>query len=174
MNLDLTVEDLAFRDEVRAFLDFSLTPQLRQAGRRSTSVFVDKSYSLLWQKSLHAKGWAAPGWPAEYGGPGWNDMQHHLFAALASGKPAGPASSMLKTVGTEMMQRLDEIALGVAAVYGAVDQPLARAPGSHRDFIGPEYALVTAARYLNNRAGSIYGGSNEVQRNIMARLVLGV
>jgi acyl-CoA dehydrogenase len=40
--------------------------------------------------------------------------------------------------------------------------------------MGPDHSLTAMARYLNNRAGSIYGGSNEVQRNIMARLVLGL
>ena len=46
MNLDLSDEELAFRDEVRAFLDQSLTPELREAGRRATSVFMDKRYSM--------------------------------------------------------------------------------------------------------------------------------
>ena len=62
MNLDLTPQELAFRDEVRAFLDEALTPELRQAGRMVTSVFVDKQYSIPWQKKLHARGWVAPSW----------------------------------------------------------------------------------------------------------------
>jgi acyl-CoA dehydrogenase len=40
--------------------------------------------------------------------------------------------------------------------------------------VGPAHGLVAMARYLNNRAGSIYGGSNEIQRDIMARMILGV
>jgi len=400
MNLDLSAEDIAFRGEVRAFLDANLTPALRQAGRRATSVFMDKDYSLAWQKILHTRGWVAPSWPAQYGGPGWGDMQRYIFAAecaragapslapmglrmvgpvimgygtaeqkafflprilagedywcqgysepgagsdlaalqlaavrdgddyilsgskiwtthahfanrmfclvrteregkpqqgitflllemdapgisvrpiitlagdhevnqvffdnvrvpasgrigeensgwtvakylleferggssapglrvaldrlrklaaeemadsgapliedpvfreklaaaaialdaiemtehrvlaaLASGQPPGPASSMLKVQGTELMQRLDEIALEALGAYAWVDQPEARAPGANVEFVGPEAGLVTTARYLNNRAASIYGGSNEVQRNIMARLVLGL
>ena len=400
MNLDLTPEDLTFRDEVRAFLDANLTPALRQAGRRATSVFMERDYSLAWQKILHTRGWVAPSWPVQYGGPGWGDMQRYIFAAecsragapslspmglrmvgpvimgygspeqkafflprilagedywcqgysepgagsdlaalqlaavrdgddyilsgskiwtthahfanrmfclvrtqkdgkpqqgitflllemdapgisvrpiiplagdhevnqvffdnvrvpasgrigeensgwtvakylleferggssapglrvsldrlramaaeapsdagtpliadpalrdklaaaaialdaiemtehrvlaaLASGQPPGPASSMLKVQGTELMQRLDEIALEALGAYAWVDQPEARAPGANIDFVGPEAGLVTTARYLNNRAASIYGGSNEVQRNIMARLVLGL
>jgi alkylation response protein AidB-like acyl-CoA dehydrogenase len=400
MNLDLTAEDLAFQAEVREFLETSLTPELRQAGRRATSVFMDKDYSLAWQKILHARGWVAPSWPVEYGGPGWGEMQRHIFAAecaragapslapmglrmvgpvimgygtaeqkahylprllsgedywcqgysepgagsdlaalqlsavrdgddyvltgskiwtthahwanrmfclvrtqregkpqagitfllldmaspgitvrpiitlagdhevnevffdnvrvpvsgrlgdensgwtvakyllefergggssaglrvalarlrqmaedeccdggsqlvddpdfsaklasigvaldaiemterrvlaaLASGQPPGPASSMLKVQGTELMQRLDELALEALGAYAAVDQPEARAPGANIPFVGPEHGLITTARYLNDRAASIYGGSNEVQRNIMARLVLGL
>jgi alkylation response protein AidB-like acyl-CoA dehydrogenase len=400
VNLDLTPQDLAFRDEVRSFLQEALTPELRQAGRRATSVFMDKTYSLAWQKILHAKGWVAPSWPVQYGGPGWNEMQRHIFAAecaragapslapmglrmvgpvimgygtdeqkardlprilsgedywcqgysepgagsdlaalqlaarldgdhyvlsgsklwtthahwanrmfclvrtrsegkaqagitfllldmhtpgitvqpivtlagehevnqvffdtvrvpitgrvgeenngwtvakyllefergggsaaglkvalerlrhlareeasdsggrliddpafrarlagagvaldaiemtehrvlaaLASGNAPGPASSMLKTQGTELMQRLDEIALEGLGAYAAVDQHDARAPGANLPFVGPEHGLTTTARYLNDRAASIYGGSNEIQRDIMARLVLGL
>jgi acyl-CoA dehydrogenase len=400
MDLELTAADLAFQAEVRAFLAESLTPELRAAGRLATSVFIDRQYSIAWQRILHARGWAAPSWPVEYGGPGWNEMQRYVFAiecaragapslspmglrmvgpcimrygsaeqkafylprilsgedywcqgysepgsgsdlaslqlraeadgddyvlngskiwtthahwanrmfllartrfdgkpqggitfllmdmaapglsvkpiitlagehevnqvffddvrvpkanrlgeenagwtvakyllefergggsaaglqvslrrlramaeaersdaggaliedadlrarlaaaeiavtaievtehrvmsALASGKPPGPASSMLKTQGTEAMQRIDELAIEIAAHYAAVDQPQARAPGSNVAPVGPDHSLVAMARYLNNRAGSIYGGSNEIQRDIMARLVLGL
>jgi acyl-CoA dehydrogenase len=400
MNLDLTAQDIAFRDEVRDFLASALTPELRQAGRRATSVFMDKDFSLAWQKILHTRGWVAPSWPVEYGGPGWDEMQRSIFSAecaragapglapmglkmvgpvimgygtaqqkahylprilsgedywcqgysepgagsdlaslqlaaaldgehyvlsgskiwtthahwanrmfclvrtrregkpqagitfllldmdlpgitvrpiitlagdhevnqvffdnvrvpvagrvgeensgwtvakyllefergggsapglrvaferlrglaaaemsgcggrliddvdfrgklaaagvaldaiemterrvlaeLASGNPPGPASSMLKTQGTELMQRLDELALEGLGAYAAVDQPQARAPGANTDFVGPEHGLVATARYLNDRAASIYGGSNEIQRDIMARLVLGL
>jgi acyl-CoA dehydrogenase len=100
--------------------------------------------------------------------------EHRVMSALSSGKPPGPASSMLKTQGTEAMQRIDELALEAAAHYADVDQHAARLPGSNVEAVGPDHSLVTMARYLNNRAGSIYGGSNEIQRDIMARLVLGL
>ena len=95
------------------------------------------------------------------------------MSALSAGVNPGPASSMLKTQGTEAMQRIDELAIEIDAHYGAVDQPAAREAASNQAVIGPDHSLVAMARYLNNRAGSIYGGSNEIQRNIMARLVLG-
>jgi len=391
--LDLTASDLAFRDEVRAFLDANLTPELRRAGERLTSVFCEPRYSLPWQKILHAKGWAAPAWPKEYGGPGWTEVQRAIFAAecaragtpslspmglkmvgpvimgygtpeqkafylprilsgedywcqgysepgsgsdlaslqlraisdgehyvldgskiwtthaqfanrmfclartstegkpqqgitflllemstpgisvkpiitlagehevnqvffdgarvpkanrigeenqgwtvakyllefergggsapglqvgleraqriaaaaqgddrahrrrlaeaaiavtaidmsermvlsaLAGGKNPGPASSMLKINGTEAMQRIDEISIAALGSYAGVDQPDAREPGSNVAAIGPDEGLVAMPRYLNNRAASIYGGSNEIQRDIIARLVLGL
>ena len=398
MNLDLTVNELAFRDEVRAFLDANLTPTLRQAAQRAASVFIDKAYSLEWQRILHARGWAAPSWPVEYGGPGWSDMQRYIFAAecaragapslapmglkmvgpaimgygapeqkaqllprilsgedywcqgysepdagsdlaslqlsavregdayvlsgakmwtthahlanrmfclvrtsragkpqagitfllldmatpgisvrpiftlagdhevnqvffdgvrvpqsgrlgeensgwtvakyllefergggsapglraaflrlramaereasggggrliddasfrarlaaagaalealemtehrvlaaLAAGQPAGPVSSLLKIQGTELMQRLDELALEGIGGYAAVDHADARHAGATCGFVGAEHGLVTTARYLNDRAASIYGGSNEIQRDIIARLLL--
>ena len=400
MNLELSAEELSFRDEVRAFLDASLTPELREAGRRATSVFMDKRYSLAWQSVLHAKGWVAPSWPKQYGGTGWSDMQRYIFAAecaragapglapmglrmvgpcimrygtdeqkardlprilsgedywcqgysepgsgsdlaslqlkavgdgddyvlngskiwtthahwanrmfclvrtkfdgkpqagitfllldmqspgitvkpivtlagehevnqvffddlrvpkanrlgaendgwtvakyllefergggsgaglkvslqrlralaatqmsddggcllddesfaarlasaailveaiemtehrvmsaLSAGKNPGPASSMLKMQGTEAMQRLDELAIEAVGAYAAVDQPEARLAGSNIVPIGPPDGLLAMARYLNNRAASIYGGSNEIQRDIVARLVLGL
>ena len=393
MDLELSAEDLAFRDEVRTFLDENLTPELREAGRRLTSVFCEPRYSLPWQRILHARGWVAPSWPKAYGGPGWNEVQRAIFAAecaragapslapmglkmvgpvlmgfgtpeqkayylprilsgedywcqgysepgsgsdlaslqlravsdgdhyvlsgskiwtthahhanrmfclvrtstegkpqqgitflllemdtpgievkpiitlagehevnqvffdnvrvpkanrvgeenqgwtvakyllefergggsapglqvgleraagiaaaahgddrwhrrrmaeaeivvtaidmserrvlseLAGGKNPGPASSMLKINGTEAMQRVDEISIAALGLYAGVDQPAARQPGSNVEPIGPEAGLVAMPRYLNNRAASIYGGSNEIQRDIIARLVLGL
>ena len=46
--------------------------------------------------------------------------------------------------------------------------------GANVEAIGPVDALMAMPRYLNNRAASIYGGSNEIQRNIMAKLALGL
>jgi len=392
MDLELAPEDLAFRDEVRAFLAENLTPELRAVGERQTSVFVEPQHSLVWQRILHARGWAAPSWPRAYGGPGWTEMQRYIFAAecararapslapmglrmvgpvimafgtpeqkahylprilsgedywcqgysepgagsdlaslqlraesdgddyvlsgskiwtthaqfanrmfclvrtntqgkpqagitfllldmaspgitvrpiitlagehevnqvffegvrtpkanrlgeenqgwtvakyllefergggsapglkvqlerveamagglgddphyrrrlaeaqiaveaidiserrvlsaLAGGKNPGPASSMLKTQGAEAMQRIDELAVAAAGAYAGVDQPEARQAGSNVEPVGPQESLTAMARYLNNRAASIYGGSNEIQRDIIARLVLGL
>ncbi|MFN3521595.1 MAG: acyl-CoA dehydrogenase family protein [Phenylobacterium sp.] len=400
MNLDLTPEDLAFRDEVRAFLDEALPPELREAGRRMTSVFCDKRFSLPWQKILHGRGWVAPSWPKAYGGPGWTETQRSIFAAecvragapslapmglrmvgpvimrygtaeqkahylprilsgedywcqgysepgsgsdlaslqlravsdgddyvlsgskiwtthahwanrmfclvrtstegkpqagitfllldmqspgirvdpiitlagehevnqvffdevrvpkahrlgeenqgwtvakhllefergggsapglgvgldrvraaavaepsdqgatmlqdahyrrklaeaeiavqaidmserrvlsaLVSGQNPGAASSMLKAQGAEAVQRIDELAIEAIGSYAAVHQPLAREAGSNLEAIGPDHGLTSMARYLNNRASTIYGGSNEIQRDIIARLVLGL
>jgi len=400
LNLELSPEEAAFRDEVRAFLDTALTPELRAAGQRTTSVFTDKRYSIEWQKILYAKGWVAPSWPKEYGGTGWNEMQRYIFArecaragapglapmglrmvapaimrfgtaeqkvhylprilsgedywcqgysepgsgsdlaslqlratsdgndyilngskiwtthaqwadrifclvrTRADGKPQagitfllidmkspgisvkpivtlagehevnqvffddvrvpkanrlgeenqgwtvakyllefergggsaaglkvslariraiaetepgddgcmlienssfssklaaaeivieavemtehrvmcafsaganpGPASSMLKAQGTEAMQRLDELAIEACARYATVEQSEARKVGSNVTPVGPAHSLFAMPRYLNNRAASIYGGSNEIQRNIIAQLVLGL
>jgi acyl-CoA dehydrogenase len=400
MYLELSVEDRAFRDEVRAFLERSLPDYLREAGRNPTSVFTDKEYSLAWQRILHARGWVAPAWPKDHGGPGWGVMQRYIFAtecarahapglspmglrmvgpcimrygteaqkahylprilsgedywcqgysepgsgsdlaslqlratsdgddyvlngtkiwtthahwanrmfclvrtrvdgvpqagitfllldmaspgisvtpiitlagehevnqvffddvrvpktnrlgqehhgwsvakylleferggasgaglksalkrlrtmaaaeadgagnrllddnafrqrlaaaevkvlaiemsehrvmsALAAERNPGPASSMLKIEGTEAVQQLDELAIEIAGYYGLANQPEARNPASNVAPIGPAHSLFAMPRYLNNRAASIYGGSNQIQRNIIARLVLGL
>jgi len=393
MNLDLSEKDIAFREEVRAFLRDNLTPELAAAGRKATSVFVEPEYTLAWQKKLHAKGWVAPHWPEEYGGTGWSEMQRYIFASecalagapplapmglgmvgpciigygtpeqkafylprllagedywcqgysepqsgsdlaslalradrdgdhyvlngskiwtthahhanrmfclvrtrfdgkpqegitflllemntpgirvdpiitlagehelnqvffddvrvpvsgrlgdendgwtvakyllefergggssagleaglarlrrfiiesglddpglrarlehasmlleaitaveqrivasLSAGRPPGPAASMLKVQRTEMMQRLDELAIEAAGPFANVYEPATWHPESNLPPVGPDALTVSTAKYLNNRAGSIYGGSNEVQRNIMAKAVLGL
>ena len=79
----------AFREEVRAFLAAHLPDDIRRGAARATSVFIDPAISLPWQRILHAQGWAAPDWPAEYGGPGWSEIERYIFAAecAAAGAP---------------------------------------------------------------------------------------
>ena len=394
MEPKLSAEDAAFRDEVRAFLQARLTPELKDAARRMTSVFIDRDWSIAWQKILHEKGWVAPDWPVEYGGPGWTDTQRYVFegecsaasapplapqglkmvgpvlmrygtpeqkafylprllagedfwcqgysepgagsdlaslrmaavpdgndyllngskiwtthahfanrifclvrtstegkpqegitfllidmetpgitvrpitslsgdhdlnevffdnvrvpqanrvgrendgwtvakylleferggrmsaglkvnlgrvreqaaaegrlqepgyrrrlleaefaltaietteqrilSALSAGKNPGPLSSLLKIQSTEAMQKIDELGIEAAGLYGAVEQTEARQALSQMAFVGPEHSLTAMARYYNNRAASIYGGSNEIQRNLIAKLMLGL
>src|SRR5688572_11187850 len=81
MNLDLTTEEAAFRDEVRAFLEESLPQNLREAGKLTVSAFTDKDYNMPWHKILYAKGWVAPSWPVEYGGTGWTEMQKYIWSS---------------------------------------------------------------------------------------------
>ncbi len=393
MNLDLTAEDIEFRNEVRAFLSANLTADLAAAGRLATSVFIEPEFTLPWQRILHARGWVAPHWPKQYGGTGWDEMQRYIFASecaragapglapmglnmvgpciigygtpeqkayflprilsgedywcqgysepgsgsdlaslqlkadsdgehyvlngskiwtthahhankmfclvrtdpaakpqlgitfllldmdtpgikvepiitlagehelnqvffddvrvpksgrlgaendgwsvakyllefersggssagleavlgrlqrhvqaelpadfglirrigelamrveaiktteqrvlsdLTGGQPPGPAASMLKVQRTELMQAIDEAGVQALGMHAAPYQPDAWQPGANVPVLGPEALVVGMARYLNNRAGSIYGGSNEVQRNIMAKGVLGL
>ena len=399
MNLELDEHEQHFRDEIRAFLKEKLTPELAAGGRAATSVFCDPAYSLPWQRILNERGWAAPTWPAEFGGPGWSEMQQYIFAgecalagapnlapmglrmvgpcimrygtpeqrahylprilsgedywcqgysepgagsdlaslrtravsdgddylvtgskiwtthahfanrmfalvrtdpeakaqrgitfllidlkapgvtirpiinlsgehelnevffdnvrvpqanrigeendgwtvakylleferggsfapalrarlkrlraiakeesingppllenaafearlaqaeikvdaiqvtehrvasALSSGQNPGPLSSMLKTQGTEMLQRIEEIGLDIAAHYAPAGKQALPGHGGNDLGVGSDHSSNAAARYFNSRAASIYGGSNEIQRNIMARLVLGL
>ncbi|MDA4110274.1 acyl-CoA dehydrogenase family protein [Mycolicibacterium holsaticum] len=80
MDLRWSDADIAFRDEVRAFLEDKLTPELRRAGRLMTSVYADHDASMEWQRILHERGWAAPAWPVEYGGCDWSLTQHYIFS----------------------------------------------------------------------------------------------
>ena len=96
-----------------------------------------------------------------------------LLSQLAAGRAAGDASaSLLKLQGTETDQLISELALDLAGLYAAVAQPSATRTGDSAP-IGPAHSLTATARYLNKRAASIFGGANEVQRNIMARAVIG-
>lgn len=90
MDLEWSAADLAFRDEVRAFLDEKLTPDLREAGRLMTSVYAEHEASMRWQAILHGRGWAAPNWPVEHGGCDWTLAQHYLFRreSVLAGAPA--------------------------------------------------------------------------------------
>ncbi|MDP3746379.1 MAG: acyl-CoA dehydrogenase family protein [Phenylobacterium sp.] len=76
----LSPEDLAFREEVRAFLAEKLTPELRAANARQAGVFAEGELNRAWHAILYEKGWIAPSWPVEHGGPGWSPMQRHIFA----------------------------------------------------------------------------------------------
>lgn len=94
MKLQWNAESLAFRDEVRAFLDAKLTDDLRDAGARMTSVYADHQRSLQWQRILHEQGWAAPAWPKEHGGAGWSVIQRYIWTRERVAAGAPPISPM--------------------------------------------------------------------------------
>lgn len=79
MELELTPEEIAFRDEVRQLLQDELTDELKAATAKTTTVFADKDVALTWQKILHKRGWAGVSWPKEFGGTGWSSTQRYLF-----------------------------------------------------------------------------------------------
>ena len=79
MDLNLSQEDLAFRDEVRAFLDENLSDDLREAARLTPAVRTPVGPARRWAKILATKGWLCHPWPAEYGGPGWNVVQKYIY-----------------------------------------------------------------------------------------------
>jgi alkylation response protein AidB-like acyl-CoA dehydrogenase len=77
MDLNYTDADLAFRDQVRAFLEASLPADLQNKVRKHLR--LSKDDIVRWHKILHRQGWVAPGWPVEFGGPGWSPVQRHIF-----------------------------------------------------------------------------------------------
>ena len=92
------------------------------------------------------------------------------LAAESKGGGPGPQSSILKVKGTEIQQRLQELTLEAAGYYGA---PNYKALGGNLG-VGPSHAKFASTAYFAGRAASIYGGSNEIQRNITAKTVLGL
>ncbi|MFC3711510.1 acyl-CoA dehydrogenase family protein [Sphingoaurantiacus capsulatus] len=94
------------------------------------------------------------------------------LASSAAGKGPGPESSLLKIKGSEIQQRITELILEAVGHYGA---PYFRGlEGTNEHGIGPDYAHRAAPTYFNMRKTTIYGGSNEIQRNIIAKMVLGL
>ena len=103
-----------------------------------------------------------------------NLTESRIQTALGAGQNPGPAASMTKILGTEIGQKVTELAIEAVGLHGLVLQPDALRVGSEVPAIGPEYALTVMPRYLNTRATTIYGGSSEVQRGIIAKTVLGL
>jgi alkylation response protein AidB-like acyl-CoA dehydrogenase len=79
MDLSLSPEELAFREEVRSFLATHLPDALRDGMSASTSVFVEPDIGQEWQAILNKKGWLGYQWPEAYGGTGWTPVQRYIF-----------------------------------------------------------------------------------------------
>jgi len=97
-----------------------------------------------------------------------------ILSDLAAGQNVGPESSLLKTRGTELQQAVTELALEAAGNYGLPFDASTPLEGDNFQPVGPKAANGVAQDYFNTRKVSIYAGSNEIQRNIMAKLVLGL
>ena len=78
MDLNFSADEIAFREEVRAFVAAHLPADIRDRVRRGDDAHVADDLRR-WQKILHAKGWGAAMWPAEYGGTGWDKTRQYLF-----------------------------------------------------------------------------------------------
>jgi alkylation response protein AidB-like acyl-CoA dehydrogenase len=86
-----------------------------------------------------------------------------------------PASSILKIKGSELQQAISELLLEVAGPYALPDQmPHEDTERWNEPPAGPDWATTLAPHYFNWRKASIYGGSNEIQKNIIAKAILGL
>jgi alkylation response protein AidB-like acyl-CoA dehydrogenase len=95
-----------------------------------------------------------------------------VIAQMARGIDPGPAASLFKIRGTEIFQGITELTHRAIGNYGLAlrEQPLS----ANQFMPGPDYGHTATEKYLNARKLSIYGGSNEIQRNIIAKAVLGL
>jgi len=111
MEFMLSPDDLAFRDELRAFIAQHLPADVAARNRRGYPFLKDDC--LWWTKVLATRGWSAPMWPIEYGGTGWSIVRQHLFEeeCWLAGAPqlswqglklAGP---VIYTFGTDAQKR---------------------------------------------------------------------
>ncbi len=100
MDLAFGAADHSFQSEVRDFIAAHLGPESQRAQKLTPSVFSDPDVVRGWQKALHAKGWVAPGWPTEHGGPGWTPSQRWIFETECARANTPQLSPMgLKMVG---------------------------------------------------------------------------
>ncbi|WP_170367821.1 acyl-CoA dehydrogenase family protein [Ruegeria arenilitoris] len=94
-----------------------------------------------------------------------------IISKAAAGQAPGVESSMLKVKGTIIRQEINDLARRAVGPYA---MPFAsEAVAGDNDPIGPDYAAPVAAQYFNNRKLSIFGGSNEIQRGIIAKVKMG-
>jgi alkylation response protein AidB-like acyl-CoA dehydrogenase len=96
------------------------------------------------------------------------------LSAMALGGAPGPEVSTLKIRGSEIQQRLAELAMEAVGEYAVPYQPCMLFQDTNETPVGPDHAPPAAPRYFNMRKTSIYGGSNEIQKNIVSKMVLGL
>ena len=96
-----------------------------------------------------------------------------ILADENSGRGPGPEASILKIRGSEIQQAISELLVEAIGYYAYPYVPEALREGWNQAPIGPDYAAPLAPNYFNWRKASIYGGTNEIQKNIIAKMVLG-
>lgn len=96
-----------------------------------------------------------------------------MLVEAERGADPGPVSSMLKIRGSEVAQRIYELKMNASGLYALPYQPRVGDPTWNEDMLGSVDQAVSAPRYLNTRKISIYGGSNEIQRSIISKMMLG-
>ena len=112
MDLSLTKDQQSFREEVRAFLAASLTPELRRGAELTSGVFAEPDIAREWQAILEEQGWLVYHWPDHAGGPGWTPIQRWIFEkeCAEAGAPVLPGMGLklvgqvLYTFGTQAQQ----------------------------------------------------------------------
>ena len=97
-----------------------------------------------------------------------------VLSQMAHGGQPGPEVSGLKVRGSEIQQRIAELAMEAVGEYAAPYQPGMLFQDTNETPVGPDHAPPAAPRYFNMRKTSIYGGSNEIQKNIVSKMVLGL
>ncbi len=103
--------------------------------------------------------------------------EFRIMAALSKGQNPGPESSIMKNLGADIGQRITELAVEAVGYFSArqpAELQIAGTAGDNQPPPGPAGGEMAFSRYFNLRASSIAGGTNEVQKNIVAKLVLGL
>ncbi len=93
---------------------------------------------------------------------------------VSKGGSPGPASSLAKNTSVEIDQAVNTLKLEAINYYGLPHANMISLNGYNDEWVGAEYAETVTPRYINSRAASIFGGAKEVQKNIVAKVVLGL
>ena len=101
-------------------------------------------------------------------------IELQVLSDLSKGSNPGAISSIMKIRGSETLQAIDHLGVEALAWYAAPFEPGARLLGYNEPTVTPDYGITAMPLYLNNRAATIYAGSNEIQRNIIAKQLLGL
>jgi alkylation response protein AidB-like acyl-CoA dehydrogenase len=96
------------------------------------------------------------------------------LSAESEKRAPGPEASILKIKGTEIQQAISELMMYAVGPYALPFERASIEEGDLKSVVGPEYAAALAANYCNVRKVTIYGGSNEIQRNIISQMILGL
>ncbi len=103
MDMDFTAEQLAFRDEVRAWIATAMPPEMKRKADNGGN--FEQSEVMEWHRILYEKGWIAPNWPKEVGGTGWDVAQRFLFGEeIARSNAPGLSPFGLTMVGPLLIQ----------------------------------------------------------------------
>ncbi len=105
---------------------------------------------------------------------GVESLELRVLSAMSKDKNPGHMSSMLKTRASELIQKVSELKVEAIAYYGVPFQLEALDPFTQSDIIGPDYSPPVVPAYLNHRSTTIASGSSEIQRDVLAKRVLGL
>ena len=97
-----------------------------------------------------------------------------ILSEEVKGSAPGPEASLLKIRGSELQQKISDLTLEAVGYFGLLKANESQTEKTNEYFPGPEYATNAGADYLNLRKTTIYGGSNEIQKNILSKMVLGL
>ena len=97
-----------------------------------------------------------------------------IISEEVKGKAPGPEASFLKIRGSELQQKISELTLEAVGAFGLINSTSFSTNNTNEYFPGPEYANNVGPEFLNLRKTTIYGGSNEIQKNILTKMVLGL